>query len=79
MHGFAFNVATDLTMFEGILPCGIQDRWVTSVLAETGQSRALKEVATLAANHLADVFGITVVWTHPTTLLSPAAQAAAKQ
>jgi lipoyl(octanoyl) transferase len=76
MHGFAFNVATDLTMFEGILPCGIQDRWVTSVLAETGQSHPLKEVATLAANHLADIFGVVLVWTHPTTLLSPAQAAA---
>ena len=36
MHGFAFNVSTDLSMFDGIVPCGIQDRWVTSVEAETG-------------------------------------------
>lgn len=68
MHGFAFNVATDLSMFEGIVPCGIQGRWVTSVLAETGVRRSVKEVASLAANHVADVFGRSLVWAHPRTL-----------
>lgn len=68
MHGFAFNVATDLSMFEGIVPCGIRDRWVTSVAAETGRIHPLKEVATLAAVHLAEVFERTLVWTHPRSL-----------
>ncbi len=68
MHGFAFNVATDLSMFEGIVPCGIRDRWVTSVAAETGRIPPLKEVATLAAVHLAEVFERTLVWTHPRSL-----------
>ena len=68
MHGFALNVATDLSMFEGIVPCGIQDRWVTSVEAETGQTPAIKEVAGIAANHLAETFGRSLVWTHPDAL-----------
>ncbi|MDQ4142325.1 MAG: lipoyl(octanoyl) transferase LipB [Actinomycetota bacterium] len=68
MHGFAFNVATDLSMFEGIVPCGIQGRWVTSVLAETGSAPPVKEVANLAANHVGDVFGRPVAWAHPRTL-----------
>ena len=68
MHGFAFNVATDLSMFEGIVPCGIQGRWVTSALAETGIRRSVKEVASLAANHVSDVFGRSLVWAHPRTL-----------
>ena len=70
MHGFAFNVTTDLSMFEGIVPCGIQGRWVTSVQAETGVRRSVKEVASLAANHVADVFGRSLVWAHPRTLLT---------
>ena len=70
MHGFAFNVTTDLSMFEGIVPCGIEGRWVTSVLAETGVRRSVKEVASLAANHVADVFGRSLVWAHPRTLFS---------
>ena len=68
MHGFAFNVATDLSMFEGIVPCGLRDRWVTSVAAETGRIRSLKEIASLAALHLAEVFDRTLVWTHPRSL-----------
>ena len=69
MHGFAFNVSTDLTMFEGIVPCGIRDRWVTSVEAETGKRHALKDVGTIAATHLADVFDRSLVWTHQRSLL----------
>lgn len=68
MHGFAFNVATDLSMFEGIVPCGIRDRWVTSVAAETGKVWPLKDVASLAARHLAEVFERSLVWTHPRSL-----------
>jgi lipoate-protein ligase B len=68
MHGFALNVATDLTMFEGIVPCGIQDRWVTSIESEIGIAPAVKEVAGVAANHLADIFERSLVWTHPDSL-----------
>lgn len=70
MHGFAFNVTTDLAMFEGIVPCGIENRWVTSVEAETGRRHSLKEVATLAADQLVDVFGRSLVWAHPRSLTS---------
>ncbi len=68
MHGFAFNVTTDLSMFSGIVPCGLQDRWVTSIEAETGARHPLKHVATVAAGHLADVFGRSLVWTHSGSL-----------
>lgn len=68
MHGFAFNVATNLSMFEGIVPCGFTDRWVTSIEAETGRRYPLKEVADRAANHLATVFGRALVWAHPEAL-----------
>jgi lipoyl(octanoyl) transferase len=70
MHGFAFNVSTDLRMFEGIVPCGIQNRWVTSVEAVTGAKHSVKEVATIAAGHLAAAFGRELVWAHPTKLRS---------
>lgn len=68
MHGFAFNVTTNLAMFGGIVPCGIQGRWVTSVERETGVRRSVREVATIAANHTADVFDRSLVWAHPGTL-----------
>lgn len=70
MHGFALNVSTDLSMFEGIVPCGIQDRWVTSIEALTGKAPPIKEVAGIAANHLAETFGRSLVWTHPDALRS---------
>ncbi|MEA2434976.1 MAG: lipoyl(octanoyl) transferase [Actinomycetota bacterium] len=68
MHGFAFNVSTDLAMFSGIVPCGIQDRWVTSLQAETGRAPAVKDVGTLAANHLAEIFKRDLRWANPREL-----------
>ena len=76
MHGFAFNVSTDLSMFEGIIPCGIEGRWVTSALAETGERHSVKEVASLAADHVADVFERSLVWAHPRTLFAPGRRSA---
>ncbi|MFN2526618.1 MAG: lipoyl(octanoyl) transferase LipB [Actinomycetota bacterium] len=65
MHGFALNVSTDLSMFRGIVPCGLEDRWVTSIEAEGGRKPSLKEVAAIAARHVAEVFERGLVWTHP--------------
>ncbi len=65
MHGFAFNVTTDLSMFSGIVPCGITDRWVTSIESETGVRRSVKEVGEIAARNLASAFDLSLVWTHP--------------
>lgn len=65
MHGFALNVTTDLGMFDGIVPCGIPERWVTSLATETGRRHSVKEVATIAAAHVAEVFDRDLVWTHP--------------
>ncbi len=44
-HGFAINVDPDLAMFDGIVPCGISDRAVTSMAAELD---ATVEIATVA-------------------------------
>jgi lipoyl(octanoyl) transferase len=44
MHGFALNVEPDLTPFQAIIPCGIQDAAVTSLALELGRSISLEEV-----------------------------------
>lgn len=52
-HGFAINVTTDLDAFNGIIPCGIVDRGVTSIAALTGRAPSVEEVARRAAAALA--------------------------
>jgi lipoyl(octanoyl) transferase len=44
MHGFALNVNTDLSYFNNIIPCGIQDKQVTSIEKETGGKVDYNEV-----------------------------------
>ena len=44
-HGFAINVDPDLAMFDGIIPCGITDRAVTSMVAELGRAIDVDAVA----------------------------------
>ncbi|MCK9281475.1 MAG: lipoyl(octanoyl) transferase LipB [Melioribacteraceae bacterium] len=44
MHGFAFNINTDLGLFDGIIPCGIRDKEVTSLSKELGKKIELDEV-----------------------------------
>jgi lipoyl(octanoyl) transferase len=44
MHGFALNVNTDLNYFNHIIPCGIQDKKVTSMQKELEQSLDIDEV-----------------------------------
>lgn len=44
-HGFALNLATDLAYFGGIVPCGIQDKAVTSVEALLGGAPPVEAAA----------------------------------
>ena len=58
MHGFALNVNTDLSYFENIIPCGIQDKKVTSLQKETGRYISLEEVKEKLRENFSYVFGV---------------------
>jgi lipoyl(octanoyl) transferase len=55
-HGFALNIKTDLSLFRWIVPCGIADFEVASVLSLSGQAPEMKEIAARAAAHFASEF-----------------------
>ncbi|MEP3388651.1 MAG: lipoyl(octanoyl) transferase LipB [Reichenbachiella sp.] len=61
MHGFAFNVMTDLNYFQNIIPCGIDDKAVTSLEFELGKKPNMDEVQERLKGHLADLFELDLV------------------
>ncbi|HET9485807.1 MAG TPA: lipoyl(octanoyl) transferase LipB [Chryseosolibacter sp.] len=58
MHGFAFNVNTELQYFEYIVPCGIQDKAVTSMKKELGKKQDMAEVEEILKEKLRQQFGM---------------------
>ncbi|UZD22217.1 lipoyl(octanoyl) transferase LipB [Algoriphagus halophytocola] len=56
MHGFAFNVNADISYFGHIIPCGIDDKAVTSLHLELGRPVDLQEVKIKVQGHLKDLF-----------------------
>lgn len=61
MHGFALNVNTDLSYFNLIIPCGIQNKQVTSMEKELGHPVPIHEVEHKIKLHFEDVFGVEMV------------------
>lgn len=56
MHGLAFNVNSDLNYFKNIIPCGIDDKDVTSMERELGRKVDMDEVKAKLKIHLAELF-----------------------
>ncbi len=56
MHGFAFNINTDLNYYSYINPCGITDKSVTSLKAELGKEVDLAEVQEKLKHYFVEVF-----------------------
>jgi lipoyl(octanoyl) transferase len=52
MHGIAINVNTDLSWFSKIVPCGLQDKGVTSIAEQTGKVYSLNEVESVFLDEL---------------------------
>lgn len=58
MHGFAFNVNTDLNYFNYINPCGFTDKGVTSLERELGEKQDFEIVKLRVRENLGKVFGL---------------------
>lgn len=62
MHGFAFNVNTDLTYFNNINPCGFTDKGVTSLEKELGGRQDFHSVKSKVKRNLQEIFDLE--WTN---------------
>ena len=60
MHGFAFNINTDLDYFSNIIPCGIQDKQVTSLEKELGRALPMEEVKEEVRCRFEEVFDVAL-------------------
>ncbi|MBL0045991.1 MAG: hypothetical protein IPP33_16825 [Flavobacteriales bacterium] len=60
MHDFAFNVNTELCVFENIVPCGIADKGVTSLAKELGRDVDINDVKARLVE-LANLFDVEMV------------------
>lgn len=70
MHGFAFNINTQLDHFNNIIPCGISDsdKSVTSLSKELGRAVDIEEVKAKLKDHFAQLFAYTYAVPKNTTL-----------
>ena len=56
MHGFSINVNTDLSYYNGIIPCGIFDRGVTSMEELLGSTQRMEKIRTLVIDKFNQIF-----------------------
>ena len=61
MHGLAFNVNTGLDYFKNIVPCGIDDKAVTSMQAELGKQLNINEVKKNLLHHISVLFDMEIL------------------
>jgi len=61
MHGFAFNVNTDLSYFNHIIPCGIQNKQVTSLQKELGREVDMQEAKEKVKKNFERVFDVELM------------------
>lgn len=61
MHGLAFNINTDLEYFKNIVPCGIDDKAVTSMQQELGYKVDINEVKEILKQHISVLFNMEIL------------------
>ena len=61
MHGFAFNINSDLSYFGNIIPCGIADKKVTSLEKELSKKLDIQEVKNKLRAHLVHLFEMKII------------------
>ena len=61
MHGFAFNINTDLDYFNNIVPCGIDDKAVTSMQKELGKEADIEDIKKNLKHHISVLFDMEII------------------
>jgi lipoyl(octanoyl) transferase len=61
MHGFALNLNNDLSPFNHIIPCGINDKSVTSLALELGKEIDAEEVKKILRRHISVLFNMELI------------------
>ena len=61
MHGFAFNINTNLDYFKYIVPCGIDDKAVTSMQKELGKEADTEDIKKNLKHHISVLFNMEIV------------------
>ena len=75
LHGFAFNVRTDLSLFDLIRPCGLEMGTVTSLETLEGQKTRVEDLVDEVVARFAEVFGMEGERLHKDELFLPVTQA----
>ena len=70
-HGFALNLTTDLSYFEGIVPCGHAELRPTSLEAVNGRRLDTRTAAEAYSRNFAAAFGLELEWVQGASLVEP--------
>ena len=61
MHGIGFNINSDLSYFNNIIPCGIEDKSVTSLQNELGREVDMNELKNRFKNNFSSIFKVELI------------------